>query len=77
MGACRMKRWLTIWMCVLFHEKEIRQFRLPDELFTFNLGRFKGCFKCDVWRRIDDIPLGTASCCSLHSGGDEECKNFD
>lgn len=70
-----IKRWLVIWRCVLFHKKEITEFRLPDEIFTFNLGRFKGCRICDVWRRIDDEPRGKASCCSAHTGGDEECKD--
>lgn len=47
-----MNRWVKLIRCVLFHEKEIKEFRLPDEVFTFTMGKYKGCSKCDVWRRL-------------------------
>ncbi len=52
-GQKRIKRWIIIAWCVLLHKKEICEFLLPDEIFTFNLGKFRGCRKCDVWRQID------------------------
>ncbi len=49
-----MKRRIKIWICTLFHKKETYEMRVPDELFTFSMGMFRGCKKCDVWRQVDD-----------------------
>lgn len=58
MGCGRMKRLIKIWLCVLFHKKEIKEARVRDELFTFNMGTFKGCSRCDIWRQIPDTGDG-------------------
>ena len=49
-----MKRLFTIWKCIFLHKKEVRLLSLPDHTFNFEIGRYKGCRECDVWRRIDD-----------------------
>ncbi len=54
MGFGRISRWLKIWRCVLFHEKKMTQFRMRDEIFFFNMGWYKGCVKCDLWRKMND-----------------------
>jgi hypothetical protein len=48
-----MKNWLRIWKCVFLHDKEIRVLLLPDKVFPFESGQYKGCAKCDIWRKID------------------------
>lgn len=48
----RILFWALIWRCFLFHKKEIKTFRVPDDVFLFNMGTYKGCSKCDLWRKI-------------------------
>ncbi len=45
---------LKIWICILFHKKEIKAALVKDELFTYNMGTYKGCRKCDLWQQIEN-----------------------
>lgn len=49
-GVSCVKRWI----CILFHKKETRALRIPDAVFTIDMGLFRGCSKCDLWRRLPD-----------------------
>lgn len=69
-----MNRLIKIWWCVLFHKKEIKDAQVNDGMFTFDMGTFKGCSRCDIWQQIIPVTRGKASCCSVHTGGDEECN---
>lgn len=51
-GILKIQSWIKLWTCVFFHEKETKEFRVPDDLFTFNMGKYRGCTKCDIWRKL-------------------------
>lgn len=53
MGFARVKRLIKTGICLFFHEKEYRLFKLPDEVFTFTPEKYRGCSKCDRWRKVD------------------------
>ena len=38
--------------CVLFHDKEIKKVEWMVEPIHFDGGEYKGCRKCDIWRKI-------------------------
>lgn len=51
MRFVKLKRWATILRCVLFHKKVVQEFR-DVGIFTVDSGFYKGCIKCDLWRKI-------------------------
>lgn len=48
-----MRQKLKYWICVLFHKKETRELCVPDLFFDFQCGLYRGCLKCDNWKKLD------------------------
>lgn len=44
----------TRWWCILFHKKVVKELRIPGHIFTIQMGKYEGCVKCDLWRRVDE-----------------------
>ena len=53
MGKIKLKDRVKYGICILFHKKEVRELRIPDSTFTVEMGLYKGCSKCDLWRKIE------------------------
>lgn len=50
----KLKQWIKKWRCIFFHDKGIRIIDIPNEkdLFLWGSDLYKGCDKCDIWRRL-------------------------
>jgi hypothetical protein len=40
--------------CFIAHEKKLKEAVIQDQYFTFKMGVFKGCHKCDIWKQIPE-----------------------
>ena len=43
------------WICILFHKKQLKTTAIRGELFNISSGHYRGCLKCDVWKRVDKL----------------------
>jgi hypothetical protein len=40
--------------CRLIHKQETKTAPCPVNVFSFEMGTFRGCSRCDIWRRVRD-----------------------